>query len=843
MGRAARYLTAALEGGWVRLASHRWAAFALTGVVALTVSIIAPLAEHDPSPKGFVSGFADQAEALEVLKTRFGSSDHVVFVLIKGDDVLSHKSLAYANSLAQALVADPAVEKVQGLVAMSLAFRRAPEDVAPANLDALEALEGDGFGLSFSGEVLGALEALVAADPERFPGGLSTVSERTADLVVWEPKRTLSNSDVDTLRQAVVNMPSLTGTLVGRPDSNGRRRVIALAASLAADQQDQRRMGSAVARIDSWLAEHPPPADVGVITAGLPHFWSTMVSRMDADQWRLMPLTMAVCLLLLWVSFRWWPAVVLPGVAVLLAAGVFVSGMAVVGAPLEILSNIVPALLILIGMTDAIHLINRYREELQRVDDRKQAMLATVRAMSTACFMTSLTTAIGLGALTISDTASLRSFGVGAAAGVMGAYVILLGLLPAGLLLVPALPLREAKNLAGALEGKLASMTAVMLRHHRMVLVFAAVTGVGAAWSASHISLDTRLRDQFDADDPVHVALTTMDEQLAGVRPLEVLLTCDTCSLLDLTLLNGMHELAAWARAQPGVLAAVDPAAPLRELHQLMAADPSLRDTSIGSQELLESLLSLATVPQAVSEAKPEWNTGTDRTSATLVGISREQSALRLHIRVADVGARDTIALVRGVEQRMRALVGSRTDLRVYITGDAYTGAVPLDAIARDMLSSLALAMGLIFVVLVALFRDLRMALLATVGNALPLVYAAAWMVLRGIPLTIGTAVTFAISFGLAVDGTIHFVTRLQEERRRTRSPTDALVRAAAGTGSAVAISALALCCGFLLLTMSAFVPIRHFGELIAATTAACLLTTVLIQPALLKVGIPAFRD
>jgi predicted RND superfamily exporter protein len=110
-------------------------------------------------------------------------------------------------------------------------------------------------------------------------------------------------------------------------------------------------------------------------------------------------------------------------------------------------------------------------------------------------------------------------------------------------------------------------------------------------------------------------------------------------------------------------------------------------------------------------------------------------------------------------------------------------------------------------------------------------------MVQREMPLNIATAIIFSVSLGLAVDGTIHVLARYREERRGGHSVDDALLRSAAGTGRAIVVSSVTLMLGFLVLLLSAFVPVRHFGELVAVTVASCLVATLVVQPALLKVG------
>jgi hypothetical protein len=138
------------------------------------------------------------------------------------------------------------------------------------------------------------------------------------------------------------------------------------------------------------------------------------------------------------------------------------------------------------------------------------------------------------------------------------------------------------------------------------------------------------------------------------------------------------------------------------------------------------------------------------------------------------------------------------------------------------------------------LLRSVRLGLLSIPSNVIPLVVTMAYMVVREIPLNAATVIIFSISIGLAVDSTIHVLARYREETLGGLGSNEALIRAARGTGQAIVVSNLTLMAGFMVLTMSSFVPVRNFGELIAITVGGCLVATLVVQPALLKIaGLP----
>jgi uncharacterized protein len=133
-------------------------------------------------------------------------------------------------------------------------------------------------------------------------------------------------------------------------------------------------------------------------------------------------------------------------------------------------------------------------------------------------------------------------------------------------------------------------------------------------------------------------------------------------------------------------------------------------------------------------------------------------------------------------------------------------------------------------------FRSFRYGLLTLPPGVLPLVLTLGWMALRDIPLNAATAIIFSVSIGITVDGSIHMLARLREELGRTPLFHTALMRTVRGTGEALLVACGALFAGFSVLLLSNFVPVQRFAELIAVSIGSCILTTLVVLPALLKV-------
>ncbi|NOY94586.1 MAG: MMPL family transporter [Deltaproteobacteria bacterium] len=806
----------------------------LLALLTLALASQIPNIRIDSAPENLLSSYEgnDQSVA-DAFHQSFGDTNRVVVLLVQADDVLTQQPLSYLRGLSQHFEADPAVERVDDITRLPLPRRPAPDSEPTTSDETLDDLGsgetlddlGDGGDAGdeswrddVSGGAMDAILDLIETAPERFPGGLAglgpQLAELKSDAIVQGDE--VTPAEVSELRRVLADAPLVQGRLISRD-----RKVAVVALRLK--PMSARDMRHWVERAEARFADSPPPEGVSVHLGGLPYLRSQIVTNMRSDQLTLVPLTLLVCMFLLFLSFRWMPGVFLPIGAVLISAVMVLGGMAVVGEPMNVLNNIIPVLLIIIGISDSIHLIGRYREELRRDGDVVRSGHVTVRTMAVACLLTSITTAVGLASLVVSRTVMLRHFGVTAGVGVMVAYLVTITFLPGVLTWVKPPKRQFEARLGGTLEVLLMKLTARILKRPYVVLGVTSVALAGCLWAASGIRVDHALLDQFDTSDPVYVTTRLLERELDGVRPLEVMVrSSDADALMSARQLDALDEVEAWAREQPEVLAVTGPSDLLHETWRLVTNDPASRDEAFGTDKRVHALMTLL----AQRDANPLRSF-----------LGDQGRLLRIQVKVRDVGAQRTMALIDELEERVRAATTALPGVRLAYTGDAYTGSRGQEAVVRDLLSSLATAVVIIFVLLALLFRSVRLGLLSIPPNLIPLVATVAYMVARGIPLNAATAIVFSISIGLAVDGTIHVLARFREETGRGLGSNAALVRAARGTGRAIVVSGVTLMAGFGVLLFSSFVPVRHFGELIAVTVGSSLLATLVVQPALLEVA------
>lgn len=823
--------------------------------VLLTIAFVTqiPKLRADPAPESLLTSFEGEEYALiqKRFEEWFGKRREAVLILVEADDVLSLPTLQQIQDISLEFENKPWVDKVASITTLSIPRRvKEPSNEetgqpAEPGLEGLQEVgdEGDQSGLEdlddlddldtldeeeqanpqgdLEDDTFNALLDIIESDPDRFPGGIAKVGPALSAELKTGPivqGQTVTQQEAAELATAIEDNPLLVGRLIDEDHT-----VAGIALQLK--ELDPRQMLDAMDELRADL-DRLAQEGIDIHVGGLPYLRSVLVEKMREDNFRLIPLTVLVCLVLLTLSFRWVPGVLLPLAAVAITALVTVGGMGLFGEPMNILNNVIVPLLIIIVISDATHLIQRYRDEVRSdgEQDRTGAGRRTVRAIAVACLLTSATTAAGLGSLVVSKTVMLRHFGITAGIGVMLSYLVIITFMPAILTWVNPPKGEELRRERTSVFTSTSSiLVAKLLRWRWLVLGLTALFTAGAAYVASQITVDHALLDQFDESDPVYTTTLLIEEKLGGVRPLEVVLTStEEDHFMEPDLIQRIQRIRDWAALRPEVIRTLSYGDILHESYALLTGDPEARSEEFKSEKQVEGLVTM------MSQRKPsplsDW-------------LTEDGKKARVQFKLRDVGAQATIRFVDALEKIIDRELGDDPTVSVSFTGEAYTGSRGQAAVVNDLFGSMVAAVVLIVLLLTFFFRSIRLGLLSIPPNLIPLVATMAYMVWREIPLNVSTVIIFSISLGLAVNGTIHVLARFREEMRTGIGREAALVRAARGTGRAIVISCITLMAGFGVLLLSSFIPVRNFGELVAVTIGGCLVATLVVLPPLLRVA------
>ena len=208
---------------------------------------------------------------------------------------------------------------------------------------------------------------------------------------------------------------------------------------------------------------------------------------------------------------------------------------------------------------------------------------------------------------------------------------------------------------------------------------------------------------------------------------------------------------------------------------------------------------------------------------------ARYQSTL-VQVRTSAVSTNDLTGLIDRIEGRLTELPAH---LNGQVTGSSVLLARTLDDIVRGQLLSLAGALVVIYVILIVLFGSARVGALALLPNVLPIVCFFGILGASGVTLNLATSLVAAVVLGIAVDDSIHFLSRFNAEARRVASESEGIERALTSVIRPVTFTTAALCCGFMTLTLGELRSQVEFGGLAAATLLIAWLIDLVFTPAL----------
>lgn len=560
-----------------------------------------------------------------------------------------------------------------------------------------------------------------------------------------------------------------------------------------------RILGEVRAAVDSTLGA----AGRAVHLAGTGVLYEGLNEQTERDSAVFLSLSLLVMCVLLWLGLGRVTAVLAVLAAPVLAALATTSLVALTGHSMNVVMATMPALLLVIGVADGIHIFiewYRVRREAGALSESERAALVAdlIARMAWPCLFTSVTTAIGFAALLSSRMAVIRDLGMFAAIGVMLAWVLVLVTCGATLALRDVLPPRRSLRLL--LEERMARLAPLLTGRPRAVIGCFALAAAILVAGATRISVDTDTMGLLPEGHRVRRDSDWIERHVGLYTPLEFVIATPAGSALDPATRG---RVTAWRAAAE--------------------SRPEVQRTFSGLDLLQSGGLTAADAEAAL--ARHRTATGDD--------LSAYLSAARDRVRVTALvpmgTARDFAGTVDALERSGSAILGDGS-----VTAAGY---LPLyvriiDYTVSSALYGLVIAFGAVFLVIGLLLRSGRLLLIAIPPNLFAIAAVFGFMGWAGIPLDIATATVGAIVLGIAVDDTIHYLHRYEELRRRGEAdPVRGALREA---GPAMVLTSAVLALGLAVLMGAGSLSVVYFGMTATIAVTAALAGDLLLLPALL---------
>ncbi len=525
--------------------------------------------------------------------------------------------------------------------------------------------------------------------------------------------------------------------------------------------------------------------------------------------------------LFLWISFRSFWGIWVPVVIVLLSIVWTLALMTITGKALDIMTVLLPTMMFVVGMSDVVHIVTKYIEELREgAKDKFDALLKAIKEAGFATFITLITTSLGFLTLINSNIIPIRDFGIYTSLGVFIAFILSYSILPLVLFLLPKPKIAEVKPESDFWRNKLHSLLRWTLRNRKAIVVGTLiVTGV-SIFGITRIILNNQLIEGLTRKDELRQDFEFFEKNYSGVRPFEILITLNdtSSSVWNVKEMRAIDKLENYLHKDFGVGFLISPASLVKGMNK------ALNNGNPESYALPSSDEDLLDVTDQLSQFRKR------KEMKNLVTKDGKQA--RITGKMADVGSK--VFLERA--DKLNTFLAGNPDMKcidVHLTGAALMLDKNNKYLVDNTVQGLIISILVVALISALVHRNLRMMIIAIIPNLLPIIIIGGIMGFTGIEMKSATSIIFSIAFGIATDDTIHFLARLKLEIAQGKSVMYCVKRSFLSTGKAVVVTSLILCGGFLSLIGSGFESTYYFGLLVSITLLVAVVTDLLLFPLL----------
>ncbi|MHB8901427.1 MAG: efflux RND transporter permease subunit [Thermoguttaceae bacterium] len=587
-----------------------------------------------------------------------------------------------------------------------------------------------------------------------------------------------------------------------------------------------------IARMRQVMETLTEPLQAGML-AGEPVMVSDGFRYVEEDGRRLAwasTVLLAVTIIACFRSLRW---VVVPIAVVQWAILVTRALLVVSGVQMSMVSSMLTAVVTVVGIAAVVHVILRFREAREASLAPREALGETVRLLAAPAFWSCATTVAGFASLLVAKVAPVRDFALMMALGTLMAFVSVILIVPGLALLGRYDP--DPKRVWGEkhLEKFLALTARLAQRRPKTVgLLILAVVAAGAA-GTSRLELESDFTKNFRADSPIVRSYDFVETRLGGAGVWDIVVPGPEEP--DWEYLSRLRGLEDRLRKEVVVEKPDGTRGPgltkvLGRVDGILAAIPSDPDRT---RSTMRRNLAAGVAWRHFTEKIPALETSLEGEDPQHPGQYLFRVMLRSYERQPASTKQAIIDEVRRISREEFPAQGEIPAAEV--TGFYVLLANLIDSILRDQWLAFVIATTAIWLMMLVALRSPTLSLIALVPNALPIFVVTGMMGWLGLKINMGAAMIAAVSVGISIDSSIHYLTAYRRARRQGAGLEDALAAVHRTVGLAVVFSTLALMVGFTVLCTSQFVPTIYFGTLVSLSMLGGLVGNLVVLPILIQ--------
>ena len=628
-----------------------------------------------------------------------------------------------------------------------------------------------------------------------------------------------NQSEVDSITQHLFNNLPFYDNLLFNAESKTIRTVIYLDKDIV---NKPIRKDFILQDLTSLINDFENETKLDVRISGMPYI-RTMNSKNITDEiGKFVLAALGVTSLLFFFFFRSFRATFISMIVVIIGVMWSFGILGLLQYEITVLTALIPPLIIVIGIPNCIFLINKYQQEVKKHGNQALSLQRVISKIGNATLMTNVTTASGFATFIVTDSKLLKEFGVVASINIIGIFILSLLIIPIVYSFMSLPKTKHLKHLNKRWVDAFVDWTVRIVKEKRIaiyitsvLLLVASIIGIYQIDISGSPIEDMPQKEQFFKD------IRFFEEEFDGIMPVEIVVN---------------------TKRPKGVMKASS----LKKINQL--------------SDLIEDVPELSkpvSVVNLVKYSKQAFYNGipkyyqlpTSQESNFILSMAQKSSndadLLKSFVDSTGQNARITTFMKDVSTKRMEEIEGRlQEDITkifpserydVYMTGSALLFLKGTKYLVKNLVLSLALAIGLIALFMAYLFRSFRMIIISLIPNLLPLLVTAGVMGFVGVPIKPSTILVFSIAFGISVDDTIHFLAKYRQELIANKWKIKTSVYAALReTGVSMFYTSIVLFFGFSVFIISNFGGTVALGALVSATLLFAMLANLVLLPSLL---------
>ncbi|MDO9137377.1 MAG: efflux RND transporter permease subunit [Lutibacter sp.] len=489
---------------------------------------------------------------------------------------------------------------------------------------------------------------------------------------------------------------------------------------------------------------------------------------------------------------------------------------------ISVLMALIPPLIIVIGVPNAIFLINKYQQEVKKHGNQAKSLQRVISKVGNATLMTNVTTASGFATFIFTKSQLLKEFGIIASINIIGIFLIALFVIPIVYSFMPLPKEKHLKHLERRWIEVFVKWMESIVRNHRIavyastiILIIVSMIGIFTIKVSGSLIEDMPKGKQFFKD------IVFFEQEFGGIMPLEIIIdTKKENGVMNLGTLKRMNELEET----------------IDEIPQLSKPISVLNIVKYSKQAFYGGNPKFYQLP---TNQEKNWilsyaKNATSNTNLLDSYVDSTGRYARITTFMKDIGT-DKMEII---EERLQQKIDKefpKENYHVSMTGKALVFLKGTNYLIHNLVISLSLAIFLIAIFMAFLFRSFKMILISLIPNIFPLLITAGLMGYLGIPIKPSTILVFSIAFGISVDDTIHFLAKYRQELKANNwRIKQSVYNALRETGVSMLYTSIVLFFGFLVFTASSFGGTIALGGLVSVTLLFAMVSNLLLLPSLL---------